>query len=199
MKPSTSPVPMLLASFLALPACDAAHVHDCVALCDDGPCPAACEALRPPADPSTSSPPAGSSAAPEPAPAAAPAEVRPTWLLFGDVALDVACGEPAGPVVAYVGLATACGDWEGASVLAIPLDGEGATYVFEVPDGTWHLMAFADCDGSVARERIAPGAGDVAFTVGDPARQCRRYELAGRGVVELPVALRHVVGACGPR
>ncbi len=186
---------LLLASLLALaPGCDHAsrpvyspapassRLDAGTALEDGGPLGDGALALD-------AAPGLGSDGHPQPAKPNTKPNTKPTWTLTGKVTQEEPCpGSNPGSV--FVALATTC-DWDTAFEVhehqAVP----PATYWFEVPDGTYRLLAFIDCNRTASSTAPHPDAGDVRFAVqGQP---CRTYQLSGSGYLELPLPLSELV------
>jgi hypothetical protein len=98
------------------------------------------------------------SLAPEP-PAAPPAPSAPAgeWTITGSIETAADC-----PV--FVSLSGSVQQAE-------------RIYYFEVPDGSYHLGAFADCNGNAIED-----AGDLRYSG-------RSYTLKGRGTISLPIVI----------
>ena len=117
-----------------------------------------------------------------------------TWTLTGPVRLAEGFVPPQDAIgTLHVALASACGDWaatlpEFHTVLTgVDLHADEPTYLFQVPVGTYHLIAFLDEEGGDAD--ATPGPGDLLFTT-EGTQECRTYELsAGSGLLELSVEL----------
>ncbi len=117
-----------------------------------------------------------------------------TWTLTGPVRLAEGFAPPQDAVgTLHVALASACGDWDTplpelhTVVTGVDLHTEEPTYLFQVPPGTYHLIAFLDEEGGDAD--ATPGSGDLLF-LSDGDKECRTYELGeGNGFIELSVEL----------
>lgn len=117
-----------------------------------------------------------------------------TWTLTGPVRLAEGFVPPQDAIgTLHVALASTCGDWDTTlpefhTVLTgVDLHADEPTYLFQVPAGTYHLVAFLDEEGGDAD--ATPGPGDLLFTT-EGTQECRTYELgAGSGLLDLAVAL----------
>ncbi len=98
-----------------------------------------------------------------------PPKPEPTgsWTLTGTVVVNEPCG-----------------------ALFVTLDdqsqrlGDSRIYLFEVPDGTYRLSAFADCN-----HNGVPDLGDLRYHNATDGEPYRSYVLKGRGVISLPLEL----------
>ena len=120
----------------------------------------------------------------------------PSWTLTGEVIQVTPCPDGGEADDVYVALSAACGDWTKLlQKQQLSLSAGNPHYYFVVPDGTYHLVAFADCDGS-AKTTLAPGPGDVQHVTanpGEPEKPCRTYRLKGQGLIHLPLKLEAVL------
>jgi len=128
----------------------------------------------------------GSTVTPPPGPA--------RWTLTGDVVQITPCAGGGKASQVHVALSAGCGDW--TKVLysqVVSLAGAKPRYAFQVPDGTYHLIAFADCGGGGAAN-VTPVPGDVQFvTMSAGVKPCRTYTLKGQGLLDVPLKLDAVV------
>lgn len=183
--------PLVLAVLLVLPACDHTHgvLPDASRPGGDGLALHTAPPWRPPvihADGSAGPGCDGGTVSPPPGPA--------TWTLLGDVVQVTPCAGGGDAAQVHVALSAQCGDWSALlQTQTVSLAATRPRYVFSVPDGTYHLIAFADCGGG-AGSSVAPKPGDVQLVTTSPAlKPCRTYKLKGQGLLELPIKLGALV------
>jgi hypothetical protein len=121
---------------------------------------------------------------------------KPSWTLTGEVVVKTACAAGTSPFAVIVGLTTTCGDWTTLLELQkLSTSSAKPTYVFNVADGVYQLMAFMDCNGNASATLPVPDVGDVTFHVvsGTEDKPCRQYDLKGQGLLEAAIELNTVV------
>ncbi len=179
---------LTLVALLALPACDHTHAD----LPDAGPAQSGVDGLtlhtappwRPPVAQADGSAPGcdGGTASQPPGPA--------RWTLTGEESQVTPCAGGALATEVHVAISSQCGDWSASALVQsqeVSLTPVKPRYVFSVPDGTYHLIAFADCSGGAAE---GPKPGDVQYVTTSPTlKPCRTYKLAGQGYLDLPIKL----------
>jgi hypothetical protein len=186
---------LTFAALLTLAACD--HTHG--ALPDAGPAEPGADGLtlhtappwKPPVEQADGSASEcdGSTSSQPPGPA--------RWTLTGEVSQVTPC---AGGVLAaevHVAISSQCGDWSANTLVqsqVVSLAAIKPRYVFQVPDGTHHLIAFADCSGGANAAAPSPQLGDVQYVTTNPGVQlCRTYKIKGQGFLDLPIKLDALV------
>ena len=95
----------------------------------------------------------------------------------------------------HVAISSQCGDWtQLRQSQVVSLAAVKPRYVFQVPDGTHHLIAFADCSGGTSAAAPAPRPGDVRYVTTNPGvKPCRTYTIKGQGYLDLPIKLDTLV------
>jgi hypothetical protein len=182
--------PLILATFLSLAACDhaygvlpdAAHGVDGLMLHTAPSWP------RPAPDPDGGASGCDGSTVSQP-----PGPAR--WTLTGEVSQDKPCAGGAMAAEVHVAISSQCGDWtQLVQSQVVSLAAVKPRYVFQVPDGTHHLIAFADCSGAANAAAPSPKPGDVRYVIMSPGMQpCRTYKIKGQGFLDLPIKLDSLV------